>query len=352
MPQIPGFPAFKVTESHSGSHAMARRSEGPWWNEQKQTYCVQVNGKRHTLSRDYAEAEREYRRLLTGASGKPFGEVLDEYLASRPHDVKTRLAQRSAAKRFESILSLDTSSLTADDIRRCAERAEFAPSTRRSTYALARAALNYAARRGVTSRVEWDTVRMPHAESRGERAIISPETHSALLAASPPWLSDALTALHDTGCRPSELCRVTAKDLDRKRGAWVLRKHKTAEKCRRPRVIYLTPLVRARSEELAAIYPEGPLYRGFDGRPLTPDAIGSKVAKLCERHGLPPVIPYGYRHTFATRALLADVPVAKVAALLGHSNTITLFLHYAHLLSDDENMRAALAKFSSIGSST
>ena len=45
-------------------------------------------------------------------------------------------------------------------------------------------------------------------------------------------------------------------------GVWVLAKHKTAKKTRKPRVIYLTPAMIELSKTLIAKNPEGAIFRG------------------------------------------------------------------------------------------
>ena len=52
---------------------------------------------------------------------------------------------------------------------------------------------------------------------------------------------------------------------------------------------------------------------------------------------------YGYRHTFATDALVKGLPDAQVAALLGHSSTTMLHKHYSHLMSQAGVLRSASA---------
>jgi integrase len=56
------------------------------------------------------------------------------------------------------------------------------------------------------------------------------------------------------------------------------------------------------------------------------------------------VIPYGYRHGFATDALAQGVPDAQVAALLGHSGTAMLHRHYAHRGAKAKVLREALGR--------
>src|SRR5260221_333141 len=52
---------------------------------------------------------------------------------------------------------------------------------------------------------------------------------------------DCLTALRETGCRPSEVRRVTASDVKLDQGTWVLEHHETCKKTGLLRVVYLTP---------------------------------------------------------------------------------------------------------------
>jgi integrase len=58
--------------------------------------------------------------------------------------------------------------------------------------------------------------------------------------------------MQETGCRPSEVARVTAADMDLGQGVWVLGKHKTGKRTSQPRVIYLTPVVAELTARLVA----------------------------------------------------------------------------------------------------
>jgi integrase len=94
---------------------------------------------------------------------------------------------------------------------------------------------------------------------------------------------------------------------------------------------------------LAERYPEGPLFRTARGKPF-PEAyyLARLVRQLRQRLGMKAIIPYGYRHTFATEALANGVPDAQVAELLGHSGTAMLHRHYAHLGAKANVLRKAL----------
>jgi integrase len=184
-------------------------------------------------------------------------------------------------------------------------------------------------------------LKLPGPLSRGAETLISPEDHSRLLAAAPRAIKDALVALHGTGCRPGELCRVEARHFDAATGAWLLHEHK-AEGTAKVRVVLLPPAVVELCKALAQRHPTGPLFRNCKGRPLSPDRIRNWVFKTRRRLGLGRVIPHGYRHGLATDALAAGVPDAQVAELLGHSGTAMLHKHYSHLTAKARVLRTAL----------
>jgi integrase len=149
--------------------------------------------------------------------------------------------------------------------------------------------------------------------------------------------------LHGTGCRPSELGQVEARNFDAQAGAWLLSEHKT-DGTGKVRVVLLPPSVVELCKTLAAKYPNGPLFRTGNGNPITAKRLGSSLRNMCRRLGLGRVIPYGYRHSFATDALTNGVPDAQVAALMGHSGTATLHRHYSHLTARSRALREALGR--------
>jgi integrase len=149
--------------------------------------------------------------------------------------------------------------------------------------------------------------------------------------------------LRETGGRPSELARLTAADVDLPNAVAVLTDHKTAQSTGRPRLIMLTPAAVDVLRHQVARYPVGPLLRNEADRPWAKDALGHAMRRLCRRAGVK-AIAYGYRHTFATDALVKGLPDATVAALLGHTSTTMLHKHYSHLTSQAQVLRDALGK--------
>jgi integrase len=199
----------------------------------------------------------------------------------------------------------------------------------------------WAEREGLATGNPAGRIRKPQARSRGAEAVIPGDTHDRLLAHASGGFRQLLVLLRETGARPCELARLTAADLDLPNGVARLADHKTAGKTRRPRLIFLTPEAAAVLGQLAEAHPDGPVLRNRNGVGWTKDAICGAFDRVGKRAGVR-VTAYGYRHTFATRALAAGVPDAHVAALLGHTSTTMLHRHYSHLTHQAQSMRAAL----------
>lgn len=176
--------------------------------------------------------------------------------------------------------------------------------------------------------------------------VLTPEERSLVLSS----IKDAafrafVNAMTLTGCRPGEIARVTAADVDLEKGLWVLKKHKTAKRTGKPRVIYLPAEGVELTRGLVAKRPDGPLFLNLRGGPWTRNAVRLRFRHLREKYPeLKGIIAYSYRATFATDALEAGVPDATVAALLGHTNTNTLHKFYARLSSRVGHLKDAAEK--------
>lgn len=155
-----------------------------------------------------------------------------------------------------------------------------------------------------------------------------------------------MTAMLETGCRPSEVARVTAADVNLDLGIWSFGEHKTAKKTRRARIVYLTPAMVELSRKLIGLYPEGPLFRGPRGKQaFSRQNIRCRFRRL--RKKLPHLkhfVCYAARHTYATQALVNGVGIAQVAELLGHTSTEMVSTTYGHLADQVTHMREAAKK--------
>jgi integrase len=80
---------------------------------------------------------------------------------------------------------------------------------------------------------------------------------------------------------------------------------------------------------------EGLVFVTADGYPIRGSNLMPPFRKALARLGLPPVTIHSLRHSAAT-ALIADgYPIAKVAAILGHSSSRVTEMVYSHLIGKD-----------------
>jgi integrase len=72
-----------------------------------------------------------------------------------------------------------------------------------------------------------------------------------------------------------------------------------------------------------------------DGRAIHPDHLTRTLARLSVAAGLPRLTPHGLRHSFATAALSARVPIEVVAARLGNTSRVVQEVYQKVILADD-----------------
>lgn len=199
---------------------------------------------------------------------------------------------------------------------------------RRNAVTAVKRAFNWADQQGVLSPNPLRTVQKPPAGRRTR--IVTPGERAEILAAVKDRnFNEFLTALYLTGCRPSEVARVTAANVNLDLGVWVFDEHKTGKKTGRPRVVYLDPGMAELSRRLVAERPEGPLFPSWKlGRPFSKNAVRVRFRRLRERlPHLAGVVAYAYRHSYASEALENGVGIAQVAELLGHVDTRMVSKH-------------------------
>jgi integrase len=78
-----------------------------------------------------------------------------------------------------------------------------------------------------------------------------------------------------------------------------------------------------------------------DGRLVRPDTLTRIIDRMSTAAGLPRLTPHGLRHSFATAALQARVPVEVVAARLGNTVRVVQEI-YAHVIPSDDHDAAKL----------
>jgi integrase len=153
-----------------------------------------------------------------------------------------------------------------------------------------------------------------------------------------PNTADLARLMLEQGARPEELLAARVSAFDAAAKALKIEGGKTRAA---RRVLYLTPAsieILARRAQLggAWLFPSG----RHPGHHL--GNLNTTHDRICLQAGVSFVI-YDFRHTFATRAIERNVPVAIVAAILGHSSLRTIH-RYVHPSADAQ--RAAMERYS------
>src|SRR6202012_486120 len=89
---------------------------------------------------------------------------------------------------------------------------------------------------------------------------------------------DFLIAVRETGCRPGEVMKVRAYNVDLTAGTWEL-KGKDFNITGELRTVYLTPTMLAMSRRLMAANPTGELFRNSEGKPWNRHSIKNRFAR-------------------------------------------------------------------------
>jgi integrase len=85
----------------------------------------------------------------------------------------------------------------------------------------------------------------------------------------------------------------------------------------------------------------GLVFTWPDGRAIHPDTLTRTVERMSVAAGLPRLTPHGLRHSYATAALSARVPIEVVAARLGNTPRMVQEV-YQHVIPADDQAAAQL----------
>jgi integrase len=255
-------------------------------------------------------------------------EAWHEAIAKSPRRV---LAKAGAGPAYADV---DVDGEAAEDRRR-ARRA-----SANRVLAILKAALTFAADRRMFQPGDrpWRDVKRFRGVAKARLRFLTPTEQTRLINAAKGDFGDLLRGALLTGARYGELCRLQCRDYDPNPENPTLLVAES--KSGRARRIYLT-------EEGAALFdrltaggqgPDGPIFRRESVR-RTRDGGGRKLkndqakhmAVVCAAAGLEPITFHGLRHTYASTLVNKGVPLAYVAAQLGHAGTAMVERHYGHL---------------------
>ena len=108
-----------------------------------------------------------------------------------------------------------------------------------------------------------------------------------------------------------------------------------------------------RRREGAPCSPDDFLLLGPDGLPPRPSAMSAALAAFVQEHSLPPITFHGLRHTFASMANSARVPMYQISRAMGHANPSITQRIYTHLFDQTHGeVLAAVANVVKAGSTS
>lgn len=288
-------------------------------------------------------------------------QVIQAWIDSKPRMAPTTrgLYERTLKNHIKPRLNVRVAALTPQMIRNfaagtagaIAKHGTDGEGTNRAALQMLKAALRWAARHDVgmipVNPLQDVPLDMLKAAPRGEAMPL--EDVTALLEASAGKPSEvAWRLLLETGARRGEITGLNWGDINFRTGVVTIRKIASPEsggintddrtKGKAKREIPL-------SSGLLALLSELKLARGATVfEPVVLDAKGRRRASFtairywwlrdCAAAGIAGYSPHSLRHTFATTALAAGVPVNVVSSILGHASTAVTYEIYAHVTGD------------------
>lgn len=175
------------------------------------------------------------------------------------------------------------------------------------------------------------------------KAVLTDEQFAQIIAnAGVGDFPNLIRVLRETGSRPQEIARLTVEAMDWKNCCLRTKIHKS-KKHGRERIIHFNSEAMRVLEVQRTKYPTGLLFRSRDGVQFSKDAIVQRMGRITAKLGFH-ATAYMSRHSFATAALVAGVPDAVVAELLGHKGTAMIAAHYGHVSGQSRVLKEAVEK--------
>ena len=203
-----------------------------------------------------------------------------------------------------------------------------------------KAALNYAVNaKHYTGPTPWRDVKKFKNVGTARVRFLTVTEQRRLVNVCPEGFKQLVQAALYTGCRYGELCRLRVQDFDATANTVFIEKSKSGK----PRHIALTEeastwfkeqiVGRGRGESLLLKPNAKGKGRKYQEDPLAwgPHDQKKLMLKACEDAKIDPLGFHELRHTYASGLVNAGVPLAYVAAQLGHADTSMVEKHYGHL---------------------
>jgi integrase len=228
------------------------------------------------------------------------------------------------------------------------------PKSVRNVHIMLHAALRDAVERGHVLRNVADlahppTARQARSKVARERVWSPAQIRTFLAAAEPELLHPLFFLIATTGMRREEPCSLDLGDLDLATATVTVRSAKSEAGERMialdaQTVAVLRRWLATRKQLRLASGPawqeSGRLFCDEQGQPCKPDRVYRRLVAVAAKAQLPAASPHTLRHSYATAALRAGVPVHVVSARLGHADPAVTLQIYSHVLAGDDSTAA------------
>jgi integrase len=202
-------------------------------------------------------------------------------------------------------------------------------STANRVMTILKAALNHAyANRKVSSDDAWRPIKAFREVDAARIRYLSDEEARRLVNASSLEFRPMIQAALLTGCRYGELTALAVADFNADAGTLHIRFSKSGK----PRHVVLTDEGRSFFQTMAAGKPSNAMvFTKSDGMSWGKSHQQRPFKMACEAAKLGNLTFHELRHSYASRLVMASVPLAVVASQLGHSDTRMVEKHYGHM---------------------
>ena len=392
--KIRGKPYYRVIERglHLGYRRLGGGQAGTWvarFYVGEQSYEVQKIGIADDVSDadgvavlDFWQAQDKARRAIFErahrALGKhgpiTIGDVMDEYLAYLDGHKKSGsdARYRDSALIRPVLGDIEVNKLTADHLREWMMQMARTPARLRTreglkqqyasldstdakrrrkasanrTLAILKAALNHAWREGkVPSNAAWSRVRPFENVNTARIRYLTIAEAKRLINACDPDFRLLVQAALETGARLGELVALEVHDFNPDTGTLAIRTSKSGKS----RHVVLTEEGAEFFAQVCAGRPgHATMFVKADGEPWGRGHQGPLMAAACKRTKItPPIGFHGLRHTWASLAVMAGMPLMVVAKNLGHRDTRMVEMHYGHMAPNyvADAVRASAPRF-------
>lgn len=180
-----------------------------------------------------------------------------------------------------------------------------------------------------------------HCEERHKSAMTPLELEVVRKACRTPREKAVVDFLYATAARVSEVCAVTLPDIDWDKRSVLIQRGKGGKS----RTVYLNAesIVSLRAYLSSRTDNSSCLFPGRSGKPLSTRAVQKMIERIISRTDVRThVTPHIFRHTSATVAIRAGMPVEQVQRMLGHSSINTTMV-YTDI--DDSDVRQNHGKY-------